>query len=499
LKRALIFTAKDTETAAVKAYLEEKPCGFERTKRGNKVTIWRPIDALSFNTPFEIALYETGKGQAEAIMNAGPVVEAVAPDLVIYLGCAGGEAAYVDIGDVLVATKVWNYEQASIKERSVRYKGVPQLPDRVLVDEAKSVADFGSWKSKIIEGSPNSAHAVFGEIASGDKVIKSTKSPVWKKLKSGLSDDIIGCETEGHGFLSAMVPLKTFSIMIRGISDLIENKGSEGKSNDDNQQKISVSHAMAFALQVIDDIDETCLRRVVSEDSEGDEILALRLEAKRSDLVEIIGRLSEISLSIEMKVKSVDSGSLLLTVAMSRESVAFSNALYDGKKLSKLLGFEVTGLVPSTTTTGEPHFDAWLKEVRSGKLKGKASRMLEKANPRWYAHSRYVSKELTKINRERSKFRSEPKYAKPGDPSMTWSGKGRQPHWVKEHLASGGSINDLAIEGTPRKRVRRSSIPSEPKYANPENPSQTWTGRGRQPGWVRELLASGKRLEDLEI
>ncbi len=499
MKRALIFTAKDTETAAVKAYLHERPCGFKRTKRGNKITIWRPIDSLTFNTSFEIALYETGKGQAEAILNAGPVVEAVAPDLVIYLGCAGGEAPHVDIGDVLVATKIWNYEQASIKKQSVRYKGVPQLPDRVLVDEAKSAADFGSWKSKIIDGSPNSAHVAFGEVASGDKVIKSTASPVWKQLKSNLSDDIMGCETEGHGFLSAMVPLKVFSIMIRGISDLIDGKGSEGKLSDDLQQCVAVSHATAFALQVIDDIDETFLRSVAADDGIGEEILALRLEAKRSDIVEIISRLSEISLSMDMKVKSVDTGSLLLTVAMSKESVAFSNALYDGRKLSKLLGFDVTGLVPSTTTTGEPRFDAWLKEVRRGVLKGKASENLKDINPIWFTHSRYVSKTLTTINRERSDARSDPRYANPNNPSVTWSGRGRQPNWVKQHLYDGGTLDQLAIEDLPPSRTRESNLPSAPKFANPDDPSQTWTGKGRQPAWVKDYIASGKSLDEIEI
>jgi DNA-binding protein H-NS len=38
-----------------------------------------------------------------------------------------------------------------------------------------------------------------------------------------------------------------------------------------------------------------------------------------------------------------------------------------------------------------------------------------------------------------------------------------------------------------------------PKYANPANPDQTWTGRGRQPAWVKDALAKGKSLEDLAI
>lgn len=38
-----------------------------------------------------------------------------------------------------------------------------------------------------------------------------------------------------------------------------------------------------------------------------------------------------------------------------------------------------------------------------------------------------------------------------------------------------------------------------PKYANPADSSQTWTGRGRKPKWVVEALASGKSMEDLKI
>lgn len=38
-----------------------------------------------------------------------------------------------------------------------------------------------------------------------------------------------------------------------------------------------------------------------------------------------------------------------------------------------------------------------------------------------------------------------------------------------------------------------------PKYAHPENPSVTWTGRGRQPAWIKEGLEAGRSLEDFLI
>ncbi|WP_076447503.1 H-NS histone family protein [Roseivivax lentus] len=38
-----------------------------------------------------------------------------------------------------------------------------------------------------------------------------------------------------------------------------------------------------------------------------------------------------------------------------------------------------------------------------------------------------------------------------------------------------------------------------PKYANPADPTQTWTGRGRKPGWVNDALKAGKSLDDLAL
>ena len=41
--------------------------------------------------------------------------------------------------------------------------------------------------------------------------------------------------------------------------------------------------------------------------------------------------------------------------------------------------------------------------------------------------------------------------------------------------------------------------PANAKYANPADPSMTWTGRGRKPLWATEALNNGKSLDDLLI
>lgn len=38
-----------------------------------------------------------------------------------------------------------------------------------------------------------------------------------------------------------------------------------------------------------------------------------------------------------------------------------------------------------------------------------------------------------------------------------------------------------------------------PKYMNPENRSETWTGRGRKPRWLVAKLGKGAKIEDFAL
>ena len=38
-----------------------------------------------------------------------------------------------------------------------------------------------------------------------------------------------------------------------------------------------------------------------------------------------------------------------------------------------------------------------------------------------------------------------------------------------------------------------------PKYRNPKDPAETWSGRGKQPRWLTAQLRSGKTVKDFLI
>lgn len=58
----------------------------------------------------------------------------------------------------------------------------------------------------------------------------------------------------------------------------------------------------------------------------------------------------------------------------------------------------------------------------------------------------------------------------------------------------GFNLAELTGSAVPRKRSA-----AAPKFANPGDRSQTWTGRGRQPRWFAAALAAGKAPEDMLI
>lgn len=43
------------------------------------------------------------------------------------------------------------------------------------------------------------------------------------------------------------------------------------------------------------------------------------------------------------------------------------------------------------------------------------------------------------------------------------------------------------------------AVPGDVVYRDPSNPSNTWTGKGRKPGWLKEREAAGANIEDFRV
>jgi DNA-binding protein H-NS len=65
-----------------------------------------------------------------------------------------------------------------------------------------------------------------------------------------------------------------------------------------------------------------------------------------------------------------------------------------------------------------------------------------------------------------------------------------------EIIREPGSANPLAMaDGAPRRKYPKVL----PKYCNPLTPSETWSGRGKQPRWLVAALKTGHKLDEFKI
>ena len=92
---------------------------------------------------------------------------------------------------------------------------------------------------------------------------------------------------------------------------------------------------------------------------------------------------------------------------------------------------------------------------------------------------------------------------------IDWKSKSIEELWaLHEEIASILAVKMEAEKRELEKRLRRLGVVQDlrrpwpevqPKFRNPNPPHETWSGRGRQPHWLRELLVHGMRLDDLRI
>lgn len=54
-------------------------------------------------------------------------------------------------------------------------------------------------------------------------------------------------------------------------------------------------------------------------------------------------------------------------------------------------------------------------------------------------------------------------------------------------------------KGNKRSKSRGAANPVAPRYRNPENEAETWSGRGKPPRWLAAAIADGANRDDFLI
>ena len=241
---AVILTALEVEYLAVRNHLidlqeEEHPQG----------TIYERGKFVTNGQTWEVGIAQVGAGNSGSAIEASWAIAYFKPNILFFVGIAGG-IKDVEIGHVVAATDIYNYESGKVGEqfstRPKSGKSAHKLVQRAIVEARKP-----DWLKRL-SNSPSSPIKVHvAPIVAGEKVVVSRESDVFKLIRASYND-AIAIEMEGYGFLSAAFAYPEIgSIVIRGISDLVEGKNDDSVEPEDNRQAKASAHASAFAFEIL--------------------------------------------------------------------------------------------------------------------------------------------------------------------------------------------------------------------------------------------------------
>jgi nucleoside phosphorylase len=250
--RALILTALSKEYKAVLRYL--KNVSPRSTEGGTQYEVGRFEGKAA---AWEVALAETGMGNTRAGVQASFLLSDWRPDLMIFVGIAGG-VHDVALGDVVAADQVFYYELAKVRggnDTTTRVETYRTAHN--LVECAKSVSKRESWKHRVAGTDASQAKVHVAPIAAGEKVVASTDSTIYQWLRANL-EKVVAVDMEDYGALAAAymsggVP----TLVVRSISDLLSGKSEADRKG---SQEVASERAAAFALEVLSELEARLLR-----------------------------------------------------------------------------------------------------------------------------------------------------------------------------------------------------------------------------------------------
>ena len=211
-----------------------------------------------FTSPFgdvDVVVGRTDQTNINAAFETERALEHYKPYYAFYVGVAGG-LKDVKVGDIVIGSDVIGYERGKAEEGI--FKPRPQFGTSSYDLErlANSFSISGSWETistSLVETQFAPKITVLsGTIASGEKVDASYKSELHKQIKANASH-ALAIEMEGLGFLTVcMTRPSVKSLLLRGISDLVDDKG---EMDGQGSQPYASKNVAAFLFGLISELD----------------------------------------------------------------------------------------------------------------------------------------------------------------------------------------------------------------------------------------------------
>ncbi|MEM7067191.1 MAG: 5'-methylthioadenosine/S-adenosylhomocysteine nucleosidase [Cyanobacteria bacterium P01_B01_bin.77] len=202
----------------------------------------------SENVIWDVIIAETGPGNNSAAIETKRVISFFNPDVVLSVGVASG-LKDVTIGDVVVSTKVYNYEIGRIGNEMFNLRHTIELPSSYYLEQSAR-ATVRDWRRREdLSGLEDLPRAFVTAIAAGERVVASMKSRIAQYLTQNY-EDALAVDMEGFGFLSTARQVNDVSaIVIRGIADLLDS--GEEPTEHRSSQTLAAKNASLFAFELL--------------------------------------------------------------------------------------------------------------------------------------------------------------------------------------------------------------------------------------------------------
>ncbi|MFF4895075.1 protein kinase [Streptomyces sp. NPDC001068] len=244
-RRVVVLTATIGEQAAVLALLDgQDPYN---SASGEPYTVGRLNVASG---AWQVWAMSIGQGNVNAALKATKAIQDLHPEVIVFLGTAGGLKEGVRLGDVVFATKAYGYESGKQTDGEVFHRPDIALADPQTEAFARRLAASDEWRPpRNASGDGTESPWVHVEpIAAGEKIQAGQAAEFRKNLHRSFND-AVAVEMEGLGFLTGAQQWKGIRAMvIRGISDLLSDKSP---SHDHQLQPVACRNAARFLRDML--------------------------------------------------------------------------------------------------------------------------------------------------------------------------------------------------------------------------------------------------------
>ncbi len=240
-RRAIILTALEVEYKACRRRLTSLR---KEMAHGSQYEVG---ELGTGDNRWSVLIAEIGAGNPGAAAEAERAIRHFNPQVALFVGVAGALRSHgVDIGDVVVASKIYEYHSGKETEGGFRPRPEVFTASYSILQTARLVVREGKWRGQRRSGVKPEAHVK--PIAAGEQVLASTTGPS-AEILSKYYEDALAVEMEGFGFLRATYQnAGVEALVIRGLSDKRDGKATADATG---SQQLASRNAAAFAIGVL--------------------------------------------------------------------------------------------------------------------------------------------------------------------------------------------------------------------------------------------------------